>query len=141
MNTLLILIVGLCIAADRPDEAVKKELRKLEGTWSIVAQEANGKREDKDKIKKHDFVFEGEKLIIKDANKSREHSIQIDPKQTPKTIDLTDAKGDPVGRGIYKLDGDSLTIAITKPGFDRPAAFTTKKGSNHVVVVLKREKS
>jgi uncharacterized protein (TIGR03067 family) len=140
MNTLLIVVAGLFVVGSKPDDDVKKELGKLEGTWKTVAQEANGKREDKDKIKKHDFVFEGEKLIIKDAKKSREHSIKIDPKQTPKTIELTDPEGDPVGRGIYKLDGDSLTIAITKPSFDRPTEFTTKKGSNHVVVVLKREK-
>jgi uncharacterized protein (TIGR03067 family) len=105
-----------------------------------VAQEANGERKEKDDLKKHQFIFDGDTVTLKEQNKAREHSFQIDPSKTPKIIDLFDKKGDAVGHGIYKLEGGMLTIALAKPQFNRPTEFTTKKDSSHMVIVLKREK-
>ena len=85
-------------------------------------------------------VFDGDKLTIREAIKSREHSFQLDPGKTLKTIDIFDKQGDAAGQGIYKLDGGTLTIALAKPNSERPKEFTTKKDSSHVVIVLKREK-
>jgi uncharacterized protein (TIGR03067 family) len=136
----MIVVVSLLLAADEPDDAVKKEQEKLRGTWTPTAQEAKGERQEMDKLKKHTWTFEDDKITINDDTRSREHSFKLDPAKTPKTIDIADKKGDPIGLGIYKLDGDTLTIAITKPNADRPTEFTTKKDSSHVVVVLKREK-
>jgi uncharacterized protein (TIGR03067 family) len=136
----MVMTVGLLVAADAPDDAVKKEQGKLQGTWSPVAQEVNGERLEKDKLKKHTLIFDGDKLTIKEEAKSREHSFKLDPSKAPKTIDITDKQGDATGHGIYKLEGDTLTIAIAKPQFDRPAEFTTKKDSSHVMIVLKRDK-
>src|SRR5438067_2056537 len=93
---LMVVVVGLLVAADAPDDAVKKEQRKFQGTWSPVAQEANGERQEKDKLKKHDWVFDGDKVTIKEATKSREHSFKLDPSKTPKTIDITDKQGDAI---------------------------------------------
>jgi uncharacterized protein (TIGR03067 family) len=137
---LMVVVAGMLLAADEPDDAVKKEQKKLEGTWMPLSQESKGEREEKDKLKKHALVFERDKLTIKDEAKSREHTFKIDPAKTPKTIDINDKTGDAVGLGIYKLDGDTLTMAIAKPNSERPTEFTTKKDSSYVVIVLKHEK-
>ncbi len=39
---------------------------------------------------------------------------------------------------IYSLQGDDLTYCIAPPGRPRPAAFATKAGDGHTLVVLKR---
>ena len=140
MTCYLVVAALLLIAAEAPDDDVKKEQAKLRGTWTPVVQEANGERKEGDKLKIHEWVFEDDKVTIKEAAKSREHSFKVDPIKAPKTIDLFDRQGDATGHGIYKLDGDMLTIAIAKPSSDRPTEFTTKKDSPHVVIVLKREK-
>lgn len=117
----------------------KSDADAIQGSWSTVAQEANGEKQEKDKLKKHTWIFDGEKLTIKEENNAREHSFKLDPGKNPKTIDIADKRGDGIGLGIYKLDGDTLTMALDKPQRDRPKEFTTKKESTHVVVVLKRD--
>jgi RNA polymerase sigma-70 factor (ECF subfamily) len=136
----MILVVGLLLAADERDDAVRKEREKLQGDWLPTSQESKGDGQEKGKLKKHTWVFEGDKLTIKEEAKSREHTFKIDPTMNPKTIDISDKRGDAVGLGIYKLDGDTLTIALDKPNSNRPTEFRTKKDSSHVVIVLRREK-
>jgi hypothetical protein len=40
--------------------------------------------------------------------------------------------------GIYKLDGDTLTICLEARGNERPTEFATKEGSVANLIVLKR---
>ena len=55
-------------------------------------------------------------------------------------IDFTDAQDGGVERGIYKLEGDTLTMCIAAPGEPRPVAFTTGEQSKNWVIVLRRVK-
>ncbi|MEO2090400.1 MAG: TIGR03067 domain-containing protein [Gemmataceae bacterium] len=60
-----------------------------------------------------------------------------------KTIDMNATRGrykDKTLLGIYKLDGDTLTIAFAEPGKDRPKEFTSKEGNGVVVAVMKKAK-
>jgi uncharacterized protein (TIGR03067 family) len=117
-------------------EADKKtDQDKLQGTWTLVSEESGGKRTGKDKLKKVEWVFEGDKYRV--GGKVPWGRFKLDPGQNPKTIDLTDPKGRE-GFGIYKLEGDTLTVSHAKD--ERPAEFTTKEGGKNVVVVFKRVK-
>ena len=65
------------------------------------------------------------------------------PPKAPKTFDVTDTKGDDKGKsqkGIYTLDGDKLTIAVSRPLADRPTTFKTDLNSQFLVLTFKREK-
>lgn len=63
----------------------------------------------------------------------------------PKTIDNLHESGAQKGKkqyGIYKLEGDKLTVCMTRPGVaegDRPKDFSTKDTAN-VVFVFERPK-
>ena len=46
-----------------------------------------------------------------------------------------------VVKGIYRLDGDSLTYCLSAPGKPRPKRFEVQKGSGQTLVVLTRQKT
>jgi uncharacterized protein (TIGR03067 family) len=65
--------------------------------------------------------------------------VVLDPDRPAKHIDFVDDR-DVSEVGIYKLDGDVLTMCFAAPGEPRPVAFTTNEQSKNWVIVLKRVK-
>ena len=43
-------------------------------------------------------------------------------------------------KGIYRLEGDKLTISFGGPGEDRPKAFVSKPGTEYTVAIHKKLK-
>src|ERR1043166_2573820 len=112
------------------EAAVKKELELLQGQWEMVGREYRGKKSTAEELKqlKGILVVEGTKLtgwsdeMGKKAN-GQESTIKIDPAPKPKAIDKTIAKGIGKGEtmvGIYKLDGDHLTVCLAVGTKERP---------------------
>jgi len=137
--------VGLAAAADAKEEAVKKELQALKGTWRPVSREVDGvktsEEELKDVIIRRDeagmfSVRLGDQVII-------EGTIKIDPAKKPKTVDTTYSTGEnkgKVAKGIYEIDGDTYRLCFAQPGSERPKEFSAKAGSGNTLIVYKREK-
>ncbi len=135
-------IVVLIAAADATEEALKKEVAKLQGTWSVVSSERGGDKAPEDKIKMVKLTFQKDKLIAHQADKTIEMSYTLDPSKNPKTIDITYLDGELKGEshlGIYSLDGDTLKICMHR-GTTRPMEFETKQDPQRHLIVLKREK-
>ena len=67
------------------------------------------------------------------------------PNGKPAAIDFEHTEGAPKGKpwkGIYTLDGDTLTICDNAPNLDksRPAVFEAKSGSGYLLITFKRAK-
>jgi uncharacterized protein (TIGR03067 family) len=146
LRCLLILGVGLILAADAPKkEEAAKELEKFQGTWTLVAVEANGQKASEEDLKKGEvtLVVKDDKFTLKTAQGNFEGSLKLDPAKKPKAYD---AKGtDPGGKtqesvGIYKFDGDKLTVCFALLGKERPTEFKAEAGSDAIMEVFKREK-
>jgi uncharacterized protein (TIGR03067 family) len=67
--------------------------------------------------------------------------VALDPSSEPKAIDMTEQHGERkvVTKGIYKLDGDTLTLrrATATGDVDRPHEFSTTPQEG-LLVVFKR---
>jgi uncharacterized protein (TIGR03067 family) len=136
---LLVGIASLLVAADD----AKDELKKLEGTWSMVSGEQDGKKLDADIVKGAKLVIKGDDHDVKVGKDTFKGTHKIDPSKKPKTIDAMDTEGKFKGKtshGIYDLESDTFKVCFAEPGKDRPKEFSTTKGTGHIMHVWKREK-
>jgi RNA polymerase sigma factor (sigma-70 family) len=138
--------VGVCARlalADRPaaagkDEAPKDE-EKILGTWTLVSGEEGGQKAPEERIKQAKLIFAADgKMTAKLGEREQEFTYQLSPAKKPKEFSVADDKGRTM-LGIYKLDGDTLTVCYDRGG-DRPAEFASPEGTRVVLEVLKRVK-
>jgi uncharacterized protein (TIGR03067 family) len=136
------LIIGTGLAwADTPEEAQKK----LQGAWTTTKAERNGKAADD--VIGHLLTVTGNRFKIqsKDGNPLYEGTFRLDPSSKPAAFDFEHTEGalkGKVWKGIYALDGDTLTTCDNGPDLDkgRPAAFEAKAGSGYILITFKRAK-
>ena len=130
-----------------PDEAFKKELEALAGTWRPVESEINGMKAPEERLK--DVVMtrsaDGKVVVRRGGEIVMEAQVKkLDAGKTPKQGDAEITAGENKGhtvQGIYELDGDTLRMCVALPGNDtRPTEFSAKSGSNCGLTVYKREK-
>lgn len=144
---LQVLAVTLLVAADAPaDDAVKKELDNLQGTWVATAGEAGGQTFLDDQLKAMKFVVQGNKytFTMKETTEHPEKGIlKPDPAPSPKALDIEITEGPEQGKtqkAIYELDGDTLKICFAQAGKDRPTEMSAKGEQAQGLLTFKREK-
>jgi hypothetical protein len=62
----------------------------------------------------------------------------FEPAGGPAEVDLDPGDPKKLQRGIWRLDGDTLLLAVADQGCARPARFRTSAGSGHTLWVFKR---
>ncbi len=127
-------------------EKPKDDRERLQGSWHIVeVRTGEGPRSPREASKDQIWVFTRDKLVFNYADgSSTEMAYQVDPKQTPKAIDLAPTAVPEKGytfKGIYEIDGDRLTVYYSRnvsPDAKRPARFDSEKLPGDRFFVLKR---
>jgi uncharacterized protein (TIGR03067 family) len=120
---------------------------KIEGTWIATVIINDGEKVSEANVKqaKLTVIFEdGRYRVVKGGNEVESGKYTSDASKKPATIDLAivEIKGDDKGKvqlGVYKIEDDVLTIAMTPAGSkERPKDFAPlAKGE---ITVLKRVK-
>ena len=145
----LLLVAALLVpaVADDKADAGKKELDKLQGTWTATTIEYNGEKVLGGGVKELTVVVEGDKLTVKgedeEVKKYGKATLTIDPSTTPKILDVSITSGDEKGtkfEAIYEVDKDEWKLCLKPFGKERPAKFESRADSGDVLIVFEREK-
>lgn len=138
---------GLVSAADdAKDEAVRKDLKNLTGTWKAMSRQINGEKAPADTLKGMfvKIANDGTATVTKEGKEVRKVKwINIDPTQKTKTVDVEVVEGDDKGKtllAIYRIEGDQFTICVANPGKDRPTAFSAEAESGQALMTYVRSK-
>jgi uncharacterized protein (TIGR03067 family) len=138
----LILGIGFVLSFAQAAEEPQKKLR---GTWTATKAERDGKAADD--VVGHRLSFTGNRFQIRsnDGKPLYAGTVRVDPSVKPAAIDFEHTEGVLKGKawkGIYVLDGDTLTICDNAPNLDkgRPATLEAKSGSGYVLITFKPAK-
>jgi uncharacterized protein (TIGR03067 family) len=139
----LVVVAALAsVAADPPtDEAARKDLQRLKGTWQVQTMTLGGRPAPANETANKKLTFDGSKLTLHDADHQEEAEVILDAGKKPPTITIDPKNGkEKPAEGIYQLEGDSLKMCFNPPGQGRPKEFASPEGSQTALVVLKRVK-
>jgi uncharacterized protein (TIGR03067 family) len=127
------------VPAPRPD------LERIQGNWQVVELESNGRALPPGNTR---MVFAGDQCRLGSPGRAGlPMTFHLDPTREPPTIDLDYFLGKEKvpGRGIYRLEGDRLTICycrnrgVASP--ERASEFVTHPGRQETLLILQREKA
>jgi uncharacterized protein (TIGR03067 family) len=127
------------------DAAVTKELQAFKGIWRLDSKEEDGKKFSEEEIKDVIGTIDGSgKVSVRRGDKViAEATIKLEPTKKPKLIDVSFTEGERKGKtllGIYEIRSDTFRVCVARPEDERPAEFSAKVGSGHILIVYKREK-
>lgn len=140
------LLVGMALTVGAPGkEPPAKDSPSIVGEWVGEKAVAGGKEQPVPEGG-ITFIFAADgKLTIKEGKRDKNDTgtCKTDAKKDPAEIDIIppEDKKDPTVQGIYKLDGDTLTLAFGRgKEKSRPTKFESPEGTDTIVITLKRAK-
>jgi uncharacterized protein (TIGR03067 family) len=147
MNAMF-LSLAIAVAAPAPKDVPTKDTD-IAGVWIEESKTLGNKKIEAPGETAHEFTIEGQYLLHLNGAKCKFSEFKADSMASTPTIDLLE-KPTPVGggvaipgsimRGIYKIDGDRLTICFGPEIGERPTKFESPDGSKITLMTLKRAK-
>src|SRR5262245_21493419 len=138
LSVVLVVVPALLTAEDKKEPKSPTDKERLQGTWKVISLEVNGNLEKSDIGKT--LTYDGEKVLPQGLEEAK-ITLRLNPNETPKEFDLL-VDGKLLFKGIYKLDGDTLTACYpdSDDARERPKEFSGAAGRKQVLLTAKKSK-
>ena len=110
------------------------DYKRIQGSWVVTSNEI--KKQSLPQMAGAVFYFSENQHWIT-GDKGREW-FALDENRSPRAIDFYDKKA-PSIRGIYKIEGDRLTLCTAAPGHSRPTDFSTSPFTGTILTTTQRQ--
>lgn len=139
MFAILALLATYCLQST----PAGKSIAKLQGEWLLIGSEREGTVLPVDQLFNERLVIDGTRFSRRqtapdgteiDAEKGK---LSISSNDSANMIDFVLWEG--TAHGLYKQDGNELTLCITREGGARPDSFTTNAGDSRVLQTFRRK--
>jgi uncharacterized protein (TIGR03067 family) len=112
--------------------AGQQDTAKLQGTWTVVSAEKDGKQETADSVKDKQVRITSNTMTCVDKSGKTEMAAQyrVNTSTKPWQIEMTVTEGEHKGKkmkGIVELSGDTLRICHAEPDKEAPREFKAKE--------------
>jgi len=135
----LLVALPVALADDRKDDG---KSGKLDGTYTVVSGQHDGKEIPKSHFEKSVVVFEGNKVYGHDKDKKEFFgaTYKIDTASKPWKISMTSTspKKGQTAEGVIEVQGDTIRLAYALPGGKAPTTFAA--GEKQHLFTLQRMK-
>jgi uncharacterized protein (TIGR03067 family) len=114
----------------------------FEGEWRMLSGVMNGAAMDASAVQWVKRVTRGNQTtVLAGPQTMLKVEFSFDPSSAPQSIDYLNLAGAAKGKrqqGIYRFEGDVLTVCTAPPGAARPAEFTSVPGDGRTLTTWKR---
>ena len=115
-------------------DKVSGDYKRIQGSWIVTSNEI--RKQSLPQMSGAVFHFSGNQHWIS-GDKGREW-FALRESSSPKSIDFYDKKT-PTIRGIYKIEGERLTLCTAAPGQPRPTEFSTSPFTGTILTTTQRQ--
>jgi uncharacterized protein (TIGR03067 family) len=118
------------------------ELKRLQGSWKVVALEVEGQILPASSFAGARIVVNSDEFSALNMGAPYAGTLTLDAASDPKKFALLFRDGPHSGKtslGIYELNGNQWKFCLGFAGSDCPEKFVTTRGSGHALETLERE--
>jgi uncharacterized protein (TIGR03067 family) len=138
-------MAGVATLVQAAGQSAQVDKDALQGVWVAKSMESDGKPVPPEEVNRIRFTFRGDKLLMQGNfkdDREEECGYKIDPKSSPKQLDVIPPMVKQPILGIYEVKGDELKVCLRHASSSegRPTEFATKQDSRLILIVLQKQK-
>jgi uncharacterized protein (TIGR03067 family) len=116
-------------------------MSELDGVWACESATVDGRKLDDATAKSLKLTLDGKQYKTERGDQVLfDSAYSVDNSVVPSRIDMIGIGelAGKIGKGIFQVEGDLLTMCYTMPENDRPTAFSSEEGSAAYLMVWRR---
>ena len=128
-----VVLIPFLVAAGNPqNDAAKKDLQAMQGSWTVLTYVAGGRPALRSDMAKMQLTIKDNASTFVNGKKTLHGTYTLDPSKNPKWLDIELTDGPSKGKrklGLYAFENNQLKICVVEVGTPRPTELAAGSGT------------